>query len=359
MNKKKVIVISFIIIIILIGIFFISTNINVDNGISDINEFNTACENYVDENADKLFLSVYGYLYDNENMVTVEEIEKFSQKKFSKEIRQSDILYIKPSDLLSYVQTLDNYKDRNFDVKDDNLLCVFTAMYTKQGVVISSVPYRGGTLTQEEFKNFILKYNLQHGEVINPAKNSEQYNDILKIASDYIGLELDVKYMACNDKYAAIVVNNKEDITDIREFVLIKDELNNWSVAISELEMEKEKNNKLIVNQKFPDFELGLLPKYNIALYGEIRTGFDNLAQMIIQQGIVAEGSNLTYSCGVGSFVYFEFDSGAKILGLVNENKELESYEVKNNEEAIKYMIAYIKNMNLDIEPPAFILKYD
>lgn len=314
---------------------------------SQIETLNAVCKEFFEEFGDeRKFLSQYSFLYDdfNKNEVTVEIFENEGSWVCPEELKKAIILFIKPSDLIKY--------NENIEVEKDDDLCVFSAVNTKEGVIVSSYKYKGGIISNDDFRNLMLEYSPMHGEIINPKKNNEQYKEILEAVSIYTESEnyTDVKHIACDEKYAAIVVGNKKDSKEIKEYILINEQ-EQWKVVMDNI--EKQPNDRMTVNYRYPNLDLGILPIYNISSFGEIKNEFNSILEAMVSQNIIKE-SDLPplYSCGVGSFVFFEFSS-SNYLGVLNEKGELSFYEVKTYEEAIKYMLKFDKN------PPVFILNID
>ena len=138
---------------------------------------------------------------------------------------------------------------------------------------------------------------------------------------------------------------------NIKQYVLTN-KPGGWSVIMDGL--ESSLTPRYDVNRAYPDMELGLLPKYTIAEFGPIQTGFVKYEQSLISLGLITEDDMPeVYSCGAGKFAYIEMTSGKKLLGVVNDSNQLEFYEVGSTNEAISAMLQF-----QDV-PPLFILHYN
>lgn len=312
-----------------------------------MSQINEACYNYYNNgNENKNLISVYGYLYDDgaEDIVTAEGLLEAGVISCDDEYTNMDILLIKPSSLSIY---------EGIDINiGDNELELYTALKLKDGYLISSYNNKGGILTTEQYKELLFSYVYEHGAIKNPKSGDAVYEDIMSVVAKESGFnKFDVKHIACDDLYAAVVVGDGNNSVDIREYVLTKID-SSWEIILSGL--EKEKDIRWLVNYNYPDMELGLLPKYTIAEYGTVKQGFNPYIESLIELGMVSDGDlPEIYSCGVGKFVYFQFESGKKLLGCVDDNNKLEFFEVGDTEEAIKYMLSYQDT------PPVFILKFE
>lgn len=353
-SKKKIIPIIIVILlisIVILGAYYYSKNQNkvkdesTENiDASVLNELNIACKNYYDNfKKTKTFLSKYSYLYDDENMIEIKDFVTMGYLKSTENIEKAMILYIKPIDLSSY---------GDFTSENSHDLKLFTAIENDDKVIVSSCEdNKNAVLTKDEFRELILKYDFNRGEVINPEKGSKEYSSIENAIKSYDNenRQLNFKHIVCNDVYTSVIFVYDNDFKDIREYVLMKGN-GTWNVVIKDL--EKESNYKVIVNEEFPDFELGMLPLYNLNdYYGKIETEFDNITSLLVQQSIISEDElPPDYSCGVGEFIYFEFKSGKKLIGYVNSEGELKFHDANNYKEAVAYMTEFNK------KPPVFIL---
>lgn len=311
---------------------------------SELHEFTSACEKYFNTlSTDRDFLSVYSFLYDDEikDTVTVDAVKEQTGIEFDEKINAADILYLKPSDISKIAEGISSGED----------LRIYTALQTENGVIISSSADKESMVAYEDYKNLLLNYSSSHGEIRNPKIDTEDFKGILAAVNEHYGKEInyDIKHIACDDLYACIVVSELENISQIKEFALRKSD-NKWSIIADGL--ENAASSRKQINNLYPDFELGLLPIYNIADFGKIESNFDDFIFNFTTQNIINESDlPVTYACGAQGFAYFEFESSLKIISFVNEKNELECYPVKDAKEAMLYMVKASKN------PPVFILK--
>lgn len=311
-----------------------------------IAQLNTAAKTYFENNRSKL-LSVYGLMYSDEDSFTVSAstVAKAAGVDVGEDIDDyADILMVRPSDLAKF-DSLKISKERETSLKP------FTAYNSSEGYIISSADDKGGVLTKDEYKKLLGTYATDHGSISNPDSKSELYLDIAaSAATAFDENEYDIKYLACDDMYAVVVIGGITEPNNIKEFVLVK-KPGGWSVTLDGVESFTMPRQS--VNDKIPDMELGLLPKYTIAAYGDIKSGFVEFEQSLIKLGMISEDDMPeTYSCGAGRFAYIELSSGKKLLGIVNSEKKLEFIQVGSTNEAIAAML------KVDEKPPAFILKY-
>lgn len=298
--------------------------------------------------ADKVYteglLSQYGFLYSlsKENTVALNDIIAEGYATADKDVAAyTDVLLIRPVDYNAVIGSQGG----------DKKLTVFVALNTKSGYLISGAETEPKMLTQEQYTQLIGKYSFEHGEIKNPKKGEDEYNAIMKAGG--ISGNIDVKHIACDDKYAVAVVGSLDDTTNVKEYAFLKDG-GAWTLISNDLETAA--NAKQYINENYPDMELGLLPLYNIKDYGQIVTGFDDYVTSLESLGMIKSGdmSKGAYECGVGNFVYIEpVATGKRLIGHINSENKLEFFEAESLEDAIATMLKLEKN------PPVFILKFN
>lgn len=306
---------------------------------------NSAVKEYY-KSGSKSLLCMYGLMYSDVDNFTVSAskvLEKSGAQPIADIDNFADVLLIRPSDLSDY----ENAQLKN---PDDTRLKPFTAYNSSIGYIISSHEDKGAILTTDEYRQLLGSYSSDHGQVQNPAPSTEDYLDISACVAPEDG-NYDIKYIACDEKYAIAVSGSLAHPQNIKQYLLLK-KPGGWSVVMEGL--ESSLSPRYDINQVYPDMELGLLPKYTIAEYGEIKSGFPDFEQSLIKLGMITnEDMPEVYSCGTGRFAYIELTSGKKLLGIVNDQNKLEFYPVSNTNEAIAYML------KAQEKPPVFILHYE
>jgi hypothetical protein len=313
---------------------------------SKIASINTAIDSYYSSNKGSL-LCVYGLMYSDTDdyTVSVSKIATASNLDFGDDIdNYADALLIRPSDL-SQFDGLELKHPKSTD------LTPYSAYHTSEGYIISSSTDAGGIITADQYRTLLGTYATDHGTVHTPNSTDEDYLDIAASAAfAFDGGKYEMKYVACDDTYGVAVIGSLDDPTKIAEYIMTK-KPGGWAVLKDGI--EKSTLPRIEVNNLVPDMDLGLLPKYTIAEFGDIKTGFIDYEQSLVKLGMLtADDMPEVYSCGAGRFAYIEMSSGKKLLGIVNSNKQLEFYEVSSTNEAIAAMVDEQEN------PPIFILKF-
>lgn len=324
---------------ILIGLSDVDLSDEIKAKVEDI--FVSVNEYYAKYHEKKKLVSAYGMLYSAETNAVVTASDLKEQGFFDGDdeiVKNIDILLMMPKDVAEYSENVDSSSDK---------LDIFVVFNSNIGYYVVNDDYESFVLEKSDYEKMVMSYSYINGQVRNPKRGDDDYNAIMNVIN--IDSKYDVKHIACDDKYAAVVVGSLNDTRIIKEYVLVND--GGWQVAISQLE-EKE-NVKVYVNSLYPKMELGILPKYEIANYGELKNGFSDYINALVKLGMITESDlPATYTCGVDKFAYIEC-GGKKLMGCINDENKLEFFEVKDLTEAIKLMLAY------DQDPPVFILNFD
>jgi hypothetical protein len=307
---------------------------------SEIDTLNSACTKFYSERKEEAQLvSEYGFLYSlsMEDNITVSKLVKEGYFNGSDEVKDyTDLLLIRPGD----------YAEVSGKSADGEELKVFTGFNTKDGYYVSSEGIEGTTLSEEKYNDLVFRYISSHGDITLPESTDLQYKNIVKTLNIN---NIDVKYIAYDEKYAVAVVAPLSDARDVREFMLEKTG-DDWSIAIDGIESEKYP--KQVVNAKYPDMDFGLFPAYTIADYDVPKVDMDDYVSSLRKLGLMNDDENYTYGCGTGHFVYIVTNTNKKLLGVLDDNRKLQFYQMNNVTEAKNAML------NIQKTAPTYILKY-
>lgn len=306
-----------------------------------------AAEDYLADNMEnQRIVSEYGFLYSYANKAEIAPAHILSGKDTGLTEKESssltDILYILPSDLGAVTGK---------DIPGNDL-AIFAVLNTKDGYYTISHSTEPVLLSPEQYRNLVMLYSFAHGSPRNPKRGEEENTNILK-ACDMVNY--DIKHIACDDKYAVVVGNMIEAPNDIKHMALMKDSEGKWNVICNSL--EKEKDAVVYINEKYPDMELGLMPIYNIADFGEIDTeSMPDIIDDLKSLGEIndADAAKGYYACGCQRFAYIEcLATGKKLLGVIGDDGALQFNKTENVTASISYMLKFQE------DPPVFILKFE
>ncbi len=314
-----------------------------------------ACERYYsNEKSDVEFFSWAGFLayYDEEgrlNDVTTADISRSGYLNSGNIVENPVILYIKPMDV-----------DKTFKKSS---LDVFAAVRTTEGYIISGVGFGEKLIPDDEFREIMLKYNIDNGTISNPETGGEVYNSLMMTIGSFREdvppesyddvPEYVVRYIANNDRYAVVILSGTDDVTDTTEYLLKKD-YENWVVV--ENALENQEDVKAYLNTAYTDFDLSLLPPYTLYIYRkEVRTTehYENVISALKEQGIIGDSDEITYCCGTQHVLYMELSSGKKLAGGAKKDGSFSCNFVDTYEDAVKELGRFVEPV------PAFILKYN
>lgn len=346
-KSKNIIIISIAIILIgLVFILFRSINKIDKKDIKGIKELNEKLDEYYMKMWDSSkFISSYSYFtkYNGEE-VKISDIEESLDYSFPKELKDTSFHFLKPKDLKPFL----NDKISN---EDQEILTVYTAIPIEEGVFISSKYDEGGILSNEEYKNLVMSQSWVHGDIKNPIPDDIEYKEIVKatIEKDSVLKDGNVKHLAHDDKYGIIVMSSKVDPAYIKQYALEKNKDKGWKIIVEDLEMV---DSRIFVNYAYTDFELGLLPKYEISEYKNISSKLDSVINQLKSSGDLDNSEKPIYSCTAGNFTYIEYESGLKTLLYKQSKGTTDIFEVDNFKTALSKMIELEKNA------PIFILNF-
>lgn len=346
-SKKPIIILAIVIALCVISVIgyvvYRKSNITeIAIGLSDIEltdeikgEMKTLLENaekYYDENInDSVLVSQYGLLYNYRakmNVMASDIVEKNS-KLSNKEIAEMDILFVRGDDVVEGL---------------GEELELFMSINSSSGYYVLSKNGDEATFNEKEFKNLLMKYAPTHNNIVNPSKESDIYLNILNAAGI---VNMDIKHIACDDKYAVVVAGGVENPKDLREIALINED--GWKVIDKDL--AKSQNPYVEINNNYPDMDLGLMPIYNISEFDEIVTdGLEEYINALVEIGLMDESEKEgAYAVNCGRFTYVQAKNGNRYVGYLGDDNNLEFNKATNIEESINLMLAYDKN------PPVFI----
>lgn len=308
----------------------------------EIQDFNQKLdEYYVMTWSENQYISHFGYLTSQITgvEVTISDIYEYFQTEVPENLLNAEIYFVKPKTLKPYL------KDGILD-EDLEILSVYSAIPLEEGGVFISSRYdEGAIITFEAYKDFAMNNNPMYGDIVSLNYTQEDYQNILKAVAekDEYMENGNVKHMTTNGKYASVVVGSPQNPANIRQFGLMINSDGNWEVIIENLEQVDQ---VIFTNYAYTDFDLGLLPSYNLQ-YMSFSSNVDELLYQLSDDGVISDSDVANYACMSGNFAYIEFENGKKIL------KHSENvYDVKDAIEAIELMFT------LDYNPPFVIVKF-
>ena len=289
------------------------------------------------------FVSKNGYLYDSPAKSYVMAKDLLDLTDFPYEYKDESIifLYIKPADLDIYLES---------DVSDKEALEIFVAYETKDGFALISESGILDIILREDLKTVLESYKWDNGEIRKVLY--DDFENVLKVIAEYeqYSGNYDVRYMYRDNKYVSVVLSKEGSHKSLEQHVL---EYFNETLKMRVSDIQNANNPKVFVNSAIPDFDLELLPDYNINEFAKyIFEGFsEEMTKSMISRGMISESDlPVTFETGAMDFVYIELASGKNYLGFFVDNiweiALVEDYEL---------MIQYMKTQSR--RAPLFIIK--
>ena len=301
-------------------------------------------EYYDKYNDEVLFITKNGYLFEIPANTYIKMDHLWGITSADPNILNEPILilYLKPSDLAQFEQ---------LEIEMSKGLRILAAYETREGFAIASSDNIVGILPREDLSRLMEKYVVSNGEIIRPTLGSDTYENIFRTIRNYKGLskELNVRYIAANDEFAVVIISEK-GISSALEFYVLRKSNSDFEVVTKDL--QNEKSIPISINQKFPNFDYALLPQFNLNDMNNVRDSFPELLNILRDREIITQtdGQPIFTSASNG-FAYFEFESGRKLLGYLNQNNEWEINLVSN------YYEAEILMQKFDAMAPSYILR--
>lgn len=320
-----------------------------DEIILEIDNFNYKLDEfYITTWNDNRYLSRDSYLVTNNfAKIIPQDVSETLNLEIPEVLSDMQIHFAIPKDLLPYLEGKINEEDLS-------ILTVYTAVFTEDGVYISSKYDEGGIISFEEYQEFINNHSWENGDIniLTSAEHSENanyLNIVQALVADDPTLEgLDVKYLAHDTKDAIIIIGSPTISTDIRQYALEKNESGAWQIAVDELE---GLDPYIYVNYYSTNFNLALLPNYVLA--NHMTTSLvESLIEALLENGSISEDDVITYVCASGNFTYFMFENGTKLVTHLNSTGDTDLYYVDTYMDALQLM------SELESNPPTFIVKY-
>lgn len=221
-----------------------------------------------------------------------------------------DVLLIKGSDLALY--------EGAQVPAASNGLSVFTAIKLagNNKILLSSAAGSAGSITLEDYRKLLKSYNQNHGEIGSPVAGSEEYERILNFIRVHEGIydSYFVREMKMDEKYAIVTLSSQANTLDIKQYILINDN-NFWEVAMSEIETEVRV--VTAVNQHLPDFNLSLLPTFNIAASkNNLKADNSAVFKVMVMNNLIESTSQIYYACGTTDYCYIVLYDNSKFLAI-------------------------------------------
>ena len=221
-----------------------------------------------------------------------------------------EILLIDGSDLAKYDGTNVPSGSKKF--------CVFAAVKQNNKYLLASAEGKAGQISQENYMALLAQYNQSHGTVGRLSSASAEYGRIL----NYIGLyegkfeDLFVREIRKDNKYASVTFSAASNSADIKQYIL-KNDNGFWEVVYPNVQMDAYPINA--INKLVPDFNVEVLPKYNLAAWRNmVKTEQGGAIAALFANHLISSKSEIAYQCATSSCAYFRLTDGSRCVAYMN-----------------------------------------
>ena len=241
-----------------------------------------------------------------------------------------EILLIRGSDLSKY--------DGANVPSSSKGLSVFAAVKQNNKYLLASAEGKAGQISQSDYTALLAKYNQSHGSVGRLSSASAEYGRIL----NYIGLyegrfeDLFVREIRKDNKHAVVTFSPASNTANIKQYVLENDN-GFWEVVYPNVQLDVYPINA--INKLVPDFNVGLLPNYNLAAWrGMIYAEQGGAHAAMFSNGYISSKSQIRYQCGTSNLSYLVLTDGSRYVAYLNGNYWTAA-PVSSDMEAKKYFM--------------------
>lgn len=221
-----------------------------------------------------------------------------------------EILLINGSDLDRYSGTSLPSGSRKF--------CVFTAVKQNGKYLLASADGKAGQISSGDYADLLAGYSQSHGSIGRLSSASAEYGRIL----NYIGLyegkfqDLYVREIRKDNKYASVTFSPASNAANVKQYIL-KNDNGFWEVVYPNVQMEAYPINE--INKLIPDFNVEVLPKYNLAAWRNmIRTEQGGALAAMFSNYLITSKSQIAYQCATSSCAYFRLTDGSRAVAYKN-----------------------------------------
>lgn len=247
------------------------------------------------------------YAYYTGSYITVDTLVEDGYLADGLSAKNYEILLVDGRDVAQYVGA---------EVPEDSKqLCIFAAHRQNDGrYLLATASDKAGSITSVDYTQLLSLYNQNHGTIGRLISTTQDYSRILNFVGLYEGKLEDyfVREIRKDDKYAVVTFSNKQNTTNIKQYILRNDN-NYWEVVFTNL--QNVYTPIYSVNRALPDLNLEILPNYNLAAWQSYLVKKDtSLINAMIQRQIITQESEIYYQCGVKNYFYVVLTNGNRYV---------------------------------------------
>jgi len=253
---------------------------------------------------------LYGY-YDG-CYITPSMLVKEGYLQTGLDTQGFEILLIKGSDLAQC---------SGASVSSGNMsLGVFAAVKQNNKYLLASPDGKVGQISPEEYTAMLAKYNQSHGTIGRLSSASAEYGRILNYICLYEGKFEDffVREIRKDNKHAVVTFSTAANTANIKQYILMNDN-GFWEVVYPNVQLEAYPLHA--INKLVPDFNVGLLPNYNLAAWRSLVKQEQGGAQAaMFSNYFITSKSQIRYQCATANCAYFVLHDGSRYVAYLDGN---------------------------------------
>ena len=196
--------------------------------------------------------------------------------------------------------------------------CAFAAVKQNNKYLLACSDGKAGQISQADYTALLAQYNQSHGKVGRLSSASAEYGRIL----NYIGLyegkfeDLFVREIRKDNKYASVTFSAASNSADVKQYILKNDD-GFWEVVYPNVQMDAYPINA--INKLVPDFNVEVLPKYNLAAWRNmIKSEQGGAIAALFSNYLITSKSQIAYQCATASCAYFRLTDGSRCVAYMN-----------------------------------------
>ena len=251
---------------------------------------------------------LYGY-YDG-CYITPDMLVKEGYLESGLDTSGFELLLIDGEDLAAYNGASVSSGNMNFGV--------FAAVKQNGKYLLASPSGKAGQIVQSDYQSLLAKYNQSHGNIGRLSSATAEYGRILNYICLYEGRFADyyVREIRKDNKYAVVVFSTTGNTANIKEYVL-KNDNGFWEVVYPNVQMDAYPITA--INRLIPDFNVEVLPKYNLAAWrGLVKAEQGGAVAAMFGKYYITSKTQIQYQCATANCAYFRLADGSRYVAYSN-----------------------------------------
>ena len=195
---------------------------------------------------------------------------------------------------------------------------VFAAVKRGGKYLLASANGKAGQLAQADYQTLLAKYSQSHGTVGRLSSATAEYDRILNYIGLYEGRFVDyyVREIRKDNKYAVVTFSPVANTANIKQYIL-KNDNGFWEVVYPNVQLDAYPITA--INRMIPDFNVEVLPKYNLAAWkGLVQAEQGGAVAAMFGKYYITSKSQIRYQCATANCAYFRLTDGSRYVAYSN-----------------------------------------